>query len=79
MTILKKIGENKYLLLKTAIGVQLRGKKHPKIMHKIFFIKSMTAFYGRKKYEYGKIDIGIIRTDKKLMGKRVKIIVEVLE
>jgi len=78
MSILKKIGKNKYLLLKTAMGVQLRGKKHPKIMHKIHFIKSLTNTYQEKKYEYGMINIGIIRTPKELMGERVKIIIEVL-
>jgi hypothetical protein len=79
MALLEKIGKNRYQVLKTALGVQLKGKKHPKIMHKIFFIKSVTQKYGDRTYEYGILKIKDIRTKPELMGQRVKIIVEVVK
>lgn len=79
MTFLKRLRKGRYQVYKTALGCQRQGKDKPKIYHKIFFIKSNTQKVGGVNYEYGIIHMDDIRTKPYLMGKRVKIIVQVVE
>ena len=85
MASLQKIRKNTYALIKMAIGCQLSGKAHKKIIHKVFFIRSnpIKGYSIRKKkrkvYEYGILHLGIIHTSKELIGKRITIIARVKE
>jgi hypothetical protein len=79
MTSLQNISQGKYLITKKAIGVQGRGRRQQKIIHHTFFVKSDVCKRGGRIYEYGKIPFGNIKTPLNLVGKRVRIILEVVK
>lgn len=79
MPILRRISKNKYEIVKISLGVQRSGKDKPKIYHRLFFIKSFTKSLGGKNYEYGEITMTNIKTPPRLIGKRARIILEIVE